>query len=110
MLLFIPARRVPPPLPSRVLHQKHERGGDAGQRGAGGFSGSREERLAAGAPQRHQHHVRAGPRGSGTPAHQQPQRRVRNIRERRHYSCHYYPSRVVKLYYVHQFTFQKTDD
>lgn len=76
-LIFISVYRVPPPLPGRVLHQKHECGRDAGQRGPGGLPGSSEERMAAWAPQRYQHHLSTGPWRPCAPAHQQPEGRVR---------------------------------
>lgn len=72
-----PVRRVSSALPGRVLHQEHERGGNAGQWGSGWLPGRGEERLAARASQRHQHHLGAGPWWPRAPAHQQPQGRVR---------------------------------
>lgn len=62
--------RVPSALPGRILHQKHECGGDAGQRGAGGLPGSGEERVAARAPQCYQHHLGVGPWWPCASAHQ----------------------------------------
>ena len=77
--LLFSVRRVSAALPGGVLHQKHERGGDAGQRGAGRLPGSGEERMAAGASQCHQHHLGAGPRWPSASAHQQPEGRVRGF-------------------------------
>lgn len=69
--------RVSTALPSRVLHQKHECGGDVGQRGAGGLPRRCEKRVAAGKAQRHQHHLSSGPRGPGASAYQQSKRGVK---------------------------------
>lgn len=68
--------RVPAALPSWVLHQEHERGGDAGQRGAWRLPGRSEEHMAAWAAQRHQHHFSPGPWRPRAPSHQQLEGRV----------------------------------
>lgn len=78
-MAFVSPPRVPSALPGRVLHQKHERGRDAGQRGSRGLPGGGQERVAARASQRHQHHISPRPRRPRTAAHQQPERRVRAV-------------------------------
>lgn len=88
MSSLLSSGRVPSALSGRVLHQEHERWGDVGQRGAGGFSGCCEERVAAWEAQRHQHHFSTGPGRTSPITHQWSERGVRSLKKFDWNTCH----------------------